>query len=121
MRQEYSADWKSSTQTRKQRKYRYNAPTHIKHRFMSALLSKELRKTSKRRNIPIRKGDKVKVLRGNHKGKSGEISTVDRAKERVYIEGITRTKIDGNTSPISFHPSNLMITTLKEDKKRRAS
>jgi large subunit ribosomal protein L24 len=36
----------------------------------------------------IRKGDRVKVISGNHKGQSGTVLRVDREKNRVVIEGV---------------------------------
>ena len=43
MRNSYSPDWKSSKKPAKQRKYRANAPLHIKRKFMAAVLNKKLR------------------------------------------------------------------------------
>jgi large subunit ribosomal protein L24 len=36
----------------------------------------------------VRRGDKVKVIAGNDKGKTGEIKQVLREKERIVIEGV---------------------------------
>ena len=77
MKKIFSTSWKSSKQPRKQRKYVYNAPNHIKKKLVSTTLSKELRKNYGKRNVPIRKGDKIKVLRGQFKGKTGEVTKVD--------------------------------------------
>ncbi|MBS1194889.1 MAG: ribosomal protein L24p/L26e, archaeal/eukaryotic, partial [Methanomicrobia archaeon] len=46
-----------SIQPRKQRKARYTAPLHIKGKFLSATLSKELREQYKRRSLRVVKGD----------------------------------------------------------------
>ena len=51
-------------QSRKQRNYRHKAPLHIKQKFVSAHLSKELRQKCGRRSLGVRKGDKVKVTTG---------------------------------------------------------
>jgi len=56
MKKKFSNSWKASKQVRKQRKFRYNAPLHIKHKFLSAHLSKELMKKYGTRNIPVKKG-----------------------------------------------------------------
>ena len=66
----FSKLWIKSSQIRKQRKYRHNSPLHIKHKFLSSNLSKELRKEYKVRNIPVRKGDSVLILRGDFKKKN---------------------------------------------------
>lgn len=115
----YSNTWKKSRQPRKQRKYRYLAPFHVLTKFLSATLNKDLRKKHGMRSIPLRNGDKVKVLRGQHKGKTGSITQVNRKKSKVFIGGIERTKTDGNKSFIPLDPSNLMITDLNLQDKRR--
>jgi len=53
MKSKFSAHWKSSKQTRKQRKYRANAPIHVQRKLLSANLSKELRKKYEKRDFPI--------------------------------------------------------------------
>ena len=86
---------------------------------MGCHLSKELRGKYKKRNITIRKGDSVKVLRGQFKGKTGKIDRVEIKKSKVYITGIEVVKKDGTKALYPIHPSNLVITDLNlEDKKR---
>jgi large subunit ribosomal protein L24 len=114
----WSPKWKSSKSPRKQRKYRYNAPLHVKRKFVSVHLSKELRTKHKKRSIPVRKGDEIIVLRGKYKKRTGKVSRVDLIHGRVYVDGITRKKVAGTEIPVSFTPSNLMITSLQDDKKR---
>ena len=53
------------------------------------------------------------------KGFEGKITTVDRKKYRIFVEGITREKVDGTAMPIPIHPSKVMITTLNLDDKWR--
>lgn len=106
---------------RKKRKFLREAPLHKRRKMISATLSKELREKYKRRNLPVRKGDKVKVMRGEHKGKVGEVMRVDTKKYKIYIDGITIKKASGEEVPRPIHPSNVMITSLyMEDSKRRA-
>ena len=119
---EFSKHWKSSKNPKKQRKYVANAPLHIRKKFLSTHLSKELIKKYKRRNIPIRKGDKVKVLRGQFKKRIGKIESVNFKKYRVYIEGVQHIKKDGTKIFYPVHPSNLVILELNlDDKKRKKS
>lgn len=109
-----------STKKRKQRKYLYNAPLHRKKKFISGHLSEELRDKYGRRRFPLRKGDTVKVLRGELKGHVGKISEVHTKKLRVSIEKANITKADGKASPKLIHPSNLQIIKLDtSDPKRR--
>ncbi|MBD3209318.1 50S ribosomal protein L24 [Candidatus Woesearchaeota archaeon] len=121
MRPAFATTWKGSVQPRKQRKYQYNAPYHVKGRFLAVHLSPALRKQHATRAARIRKGDKVKVLRGNHKGKEAKVDRVDPKHTKVYLARIEHSKPDGTKTPIGFHPSSLMITELDlEDKKRKA-
>jgi len=119
MKKKFSIKWKSSKQKRKKRKYLANAPLPIRHRLMSANLSKELRKKYSRRSFPIRKNDVVKVMRGSFKGKTGKIVSIDLSKLRVTIEGLQRQKKDGTKINVYFKPSNLQITELDLDDKKR--
>jgi len=119
MKQEFSTAWKSSVQPRKQRKYRYNAPYHTLTTFMSITLNKVLRQKHGKRNVPVRTGDKIKILRGTFKGKTGHIEKVDKKQGKVFVTGIEQTRKDGNKNLIPFEPSNLQITELNIKDKRR--
>lgn len=115
----WGKSWKSSKQPRKQRKYRRNAPLHVRHKFLSANLSKELRQKYGIRAIPLRKGDTVRIMRGSFKGKTGKVEKVDLKKLKVYVENITTLKQDGRKVPVPLEPSNLQITALNLDDKKR--
>src|SRR3989344_6055498 len=119
MKQKFSTKWKASRQARKQRKYLANLPLHLRHKLMSASLSKELRKKHERRSFPVRKNDVVKVIDGSFKGKTGRISDVDLRKLKASIEGIQKQKKDGTKVNIYFFPSKLEITELNLDDKIR--
>ena len=122
MKSSFSTTWKGSKQPRKQRKYVYNAPAHIRTKFMTAPFSKELRQKHGKRNAPVRKGDKVMILRGQFKGKIGVVSDVDRANLRVRVENVGILKKDSSKVLYPIHPSNLIITEIRlEDKKRKVS
>lgn len=87
---------------------------------MSTHLSKDLQKKYSKRSIPIRKGDRVKILRGQFKKTIGKVDSVDLKKLRVYIENVQNIKKDGTKTSYPLHPSNLLILELNlEDKKRR--
>ena len=119
MKKKFSIKWKKSKQKRKQRKYRFKAPLHIKHKMLSSNISKELRKKYSMKSIPLRKNDVVKIMRGKFKKKTGKIITVNLKKQWVYIEGIQKSKKDGSKVNIPFNASNLQIQELNlEDKKR---
>ncbi len=105
---------------KKQRKRQLGAPLHKKQKFMSAHLSADLREEYGIRNVPIRKGDKVRVLRGDYIYSEGEVMKVDLKNSRVFIEDVTAEKTDGSEVNIPFHPSNLEIIEmdLGDDERR---
>ena len=68
----------------------------------------------------VRKGDRVRVMRGNERGKEGTILRVDREKNRVVVEGINLRKRHMRPSPLNpeggivtfeapIHASNVML------------
>ncbi len=116
----WSRSWKSSVRPAKQRKYVAKAPLHVRHKLMSAHLTKELRLKYKKRSFPVRKGDKVKITNGKFKGVIGEIERVDLRSYRVFVKGAEIKKKEG--APKIFrgiHPSKLQIVSLNLDDKKR--
>ena len=101
----------NSVQGRKQRKYRYTAPNHLRRKMVFVHLGKELRAKlgTARRSIQPRKGDKVKVLRGDHKGHIGKISDVDLSTLKIYVEGAHTRTAKGVEKLVPLDPSNLAI------------
>ena len=104
---------------RKQRKMLYNAPAHKRHKLMAAPLSKELAVSKGAKTLPIRKGDTVRIQRGDHKGFEGKVSRVDLKEYRIYLEGLTREKTDGTNIFLPIHPSKVQIRNLNLDDKWR--
>ncbi len=116
---DWCSKWIMSIRRNKQRKYRYNAPQHIRTKLVSAPLSKELKEKIKKRRLPLRTKDYVKVMRGSFKGISGEISEIDFKNYKIHINGVQKKKVDGSEVRIAIDPSNVMITSLYlEDDKR---
>lgn len=115
----WSIKWKASKKPRKQRLYRLNAPLHIKHKFLAAHLSKELRKKYGKRSIPLRKGDKIKVINGQFKKHVGKVTKVNLKKSKVHVEGADLIKKSGGKAPYPIHASNLEILELNLDDKER--
>ncbi len=107
------------TKPSKQRKILFQAPDHKRYKFFAAPLSPELQASQKVKALPVRTGDTVRVLRGDHKGLEGKITRINRAKYRVYLEGLTREKVDGTSLFVPVHPSKVMITNLNLDDKWR--
>ena len=116
----FSTSWKSSKKPRKQRNFVKRAYIHLRGRFFNAHLSDELSKKYSIRALRLRKGDRVKIMKGQFKGKTGKVEGIDSANIRVYVEGLEVQKKDGTKVKFSVHPSNLMITELNlSDKKRQ--
>lgn len=110
----------SSKKPNKQRKAMYQSPLHKKHELLAAHLSKELRKQMKRRSLPVRKGDEVKVMRGKYKGTVGKISRVSMKRLRVYMENVKRKRVSGEEVSVPLNPSKLLIVNpVMDDSKRR--
>jgi len=111
-----------TTQPRKQRKMLYQAPLHIRYKLFSAPLSPSLKASHNVSSLPVRSGDTVRIMRGDRKGLEGKVTRVDRKEYQILVEGITREKVDGTTTPVPIHPSKVMITSLNlDDKWRRES
>ena len=70
--------------------------------------------------MKLRKGDQVIVIAGNDKGRTGEIKDLDRAKDRVLVDGVnmrwcnhkpTQQSPQGERvqEPRPIHASNVML------------
>jgi large subunit ribosomal protein L24 len=121
MKSSFSNSWKRSKQPRKQRKYLHNAPMAVRHKLFSAPLSKELRQKYRTRNIPVRKGDVVRISSGKFKGQEGKVEKIITKSIRVFVAGAQVLRSDGRKSYYPIHPSKLVIKELElGDKKRKA-
>lgn len=107
------------TKPSKQRKMLYEAPAHLRHKLLAAHLSPELRASHGTKSFPVRTGDTVHVVRGDHKGVEGKITRVDLSRYRIYVEGLTREKVDGTTINVPIHPSKVIVIRLNLDDKWR--
>ena len=118
-RMNWSPTFSGSRKPSKQRKYIKNAPLHVRSTLLGSHLSEELMKSLKKRSLRVRKGDKVKVMRGQHKGKSGTVESVETKRQKIFITGVDFTKKDGSKSLYPLHPSKILITALEGNDKRR--
>ena len=109
----------ASTQPRKQRKARYNAAHHERGSLLHAPLSKELREKYNQRSIRVIKGDTVKVLRGDSAGTVGPVDFVLAKKAQIVVDGVSVKKADGTEVPRPIDPSNVVVTVLNLEDKRR--
>jgi len=109
----------SSAKPTKQRLALYNAPDHIRRKFMTAKLSEDLRAKLGIKRINVRVGDTVKIVRGDWKGHEGKVVKVDYDKITLHVEGVTIKKADGTPVFYPIHPSKVIITKLDLSDKAR--
>lgn len=67
------------------------------------------KKENMNKKIFIRKGDSVMVIAGENKGATGEVTKVDREKQRVYIRDVNL--ISKHMKPNSENPNGGIIKT----------
>jgi len=104
----------------KQRKKIYEAQGQRLRKLLAASLSKELQMAQGRKSYPVRKGDTVKILRGDYAGVEGKVNDVDTRGQRLFVEGVTREMTSGTSTNVSVHTSKVMITKLNLDDKWRS-
>ena len=89
--------------------------------MLRAPLSSELKSKYGKNSIRVRIGDSVKLTKGEYTGVEGKVQKVFPVEGRLTIEGVTREKIAGGTTPIRISASNVLVTALNlDDKFRRA-
>ena len=109
-----------STQPRKERKTLYNLPVHKNRAAIAAHLDEPLLLKYNTRSATVRKGDTVRVMRGEYAGITGKVVEVNTRTRKVTVEGVTITKADSTQKARPLDPSNLVLTKLNlEDPKRR--
>ena len=107
-----------SKMPRKQRLALYQAPLHLRHKHLAAPLSPELKQRFGFRSLPVRKGDKVRIVKGDFKGLEGDVVEVDTKRYKIKVAGALTVKADGTEVLRPISPSNVVILKLKPDKKR---
>ena len=110
---------KVSSSRRTQRRNLYQAPSSLRRKIMTCRLSKDLKKKHTVRNLPIRKNDVVKILKGKAKNKTGKVTSVYRRRWVIHVDKITRDKQNGQPVNIPIKPSYCQIETLHLDKDRK--
>ncbi|TFG15585.1 50S ribosomal protein L24 [Candidatus Thorarchaeota archaeon] len=109
----------SSKSPRKQRRRIYKSPIHSHKNMLKCRLDEFLREEYAMRSLVPKKGDLVRIMRGQFRETEGKIIRVDYRNVRVYIDSATTTKADGKEAQIPIHPSNLMLVELELDDNRR--
>ncbi|MHA2212322.1 MAG: 50S ribosomal protein L24, partial [Candidatus Thorarchaeota archaeon] len=110
----------SSKSPRKQRRSLHKSPIHKHKSMLRCRLDEFLREEYGLRNVVIKKGDLVRVMRGQFRDTEGKVVKVDYQKVRVYLDHASTTKADGKEAAVPLHPSNLMLVKLELDDERKA-
>lgn len=109
-----------STQPRKERKTLYNLPAHLNRARIAAHLDEPLLLKYNKRSLTVRKGDTVRIMRGEFAGIIGKILDVNTRTGKVTVDGVTVSKAKATQVARPLDPSNLVITKLDlTDPKRR--
>ena len=94
------------------RRNMYNAPNHVKRKTLSAPLSPSLRAEHGTRSMTVVVDDTVSITKGDRKLTEGKVIRIDSKDGKLYIEGVTRNRLDGSTVQIPIRAENVMITRL---------
>ncbi len=103
----------------KQRKAQYNAPMHVRRKFLTAKLAPELREKYGIRRMVVRTNDVVRIMRGDMAGHEGKVLKVDYQSLTLHVDGVTMKKADGTPVFRPVQPSNVMIIKLDLSDKER--
>ncbi|MFW9809167.1 MAG: 50S ribosomal protein L24 [Candidatus Thorarchaeota archaeon] len=109
----------SSKSPRKQRKRIMNAPLHDRKNLLKCRLDEFLQEQYGLRSLVIKKGDLVRVMRGQFRDTEGKVTAVSYKTARVFLDNATITKADGKEAPVPVHPSNLMLVKLELNDERK--
>ncbi len=92
---------------------------HLRAKLLGAHLSRELSAQYGTRSLCVRKGDRVRILRGDFAGHEDDVTEVDPERGFVYIKDVTQEKADGTKSFVPVRASNLQIVKLTLDDEKR--
>lgn len=101
-----------STQPRRQRKAEFQAVGAERRRRMAVSLSRDLRARYGRRQLPVRKGDTVRILSGSYKGREERVAKVQRRRYAVTLDNVTGKTGESKLKPLPIRLSHLVLTRL---------
>lgn len=97
---------------RHQRKAVFTADTFERRKRMAVPLSRELRRRYGRRQVPVRKGDTVRILSGSYVGREERVAKIDRRSYSVTLDNVTGKTADAKLKPLPIRTSHLLLTKL---------
>jgi large subunit ribosomal protein L24 len=109
----------SSKAPRKQRRRILNAPIHERKNLLKARLDEFLQEEYGLRSLVVKKGDLVRIMRGQFRDTESKVTLVSYRKGVVYLDNTTITKADGKEAAVPIHPSNIMLVKLEMDDERK--
>ena len=109
----------STKSPRKQRRRVRNAALHEKKNLLKCRLDEFLQEEYGLRSLVVKKGDLVKVMRGQFRDTEGKVTAVSYKNAHVFLDNATITKADGKEASLPVHPSNLMLVKLELDDERK--
>ncbi|MHA1577193.1 MAG: 50S ribosomal protein L24 [Candidatus Thorarchaeota archaeon] len=109
----------SSKSPGKQRRKIYKSPLHSHKNMLKCRLDEFLREEFAMRSIVPKKGDLVRIMRGQFRDTEGKILGVDYGTIRLIVDSATTTKADGKEVQLPIHPSNVLIVKLEMDDERK--
>lgn len=110
----------SSISPRKQRRRVQNATNHERKNMLKCRLDEFLQEEYGLRSLVVKKGDLVRIMRGQFRDTEGKVTQVSYKKGVVYLENATITKSDGKESNVPIHPSNILLVKLELNDERKS-
>ena len=108
-------------QTKMRNNLIYKASYQTRSKQLGSALSKDLQKKYGKRSVRVIEGDSITIARGEFKGVDGKVANVSADKNSVAVEGVKKEKTKGDKFDVYIHTSNLVVTSLNTDDKRRMS
>jgi large subunit ribosomal protein L24 len=97
----------------------HKSPIHANKRRLRCHLDEFLQEEYGLRSLVVKKGDLVRIMRGQFRDTEGKVIRVSYADGLVYLDSASITKADGKEVNVPVHPSNLMLVKLELDDERR--
>jgi large subunit ribosomal protein L24 len=92
---------------------------HERKNLLKCRLDEFLQEEHGLRSLVIKKGDLVRIMRGQFRDTESKVTSVSYKKGVVYLDNTTITKADGKETAVPIHPSNLMLVKLEMDEERQ--
>jgi large subunit ribosomal protein L24 len=112
-------DKTSPRSPRRQRRLIRRSSIHSHKRLLRCRLDETLREEYGVRSLGLKKGDLVRIMRGQFRDTEAKVQRVDYTKARVMLDAASVTKADGKEARIAMSASNLMMVKLELDDQRK--